>query len=395
MVSVTQNELTVRIGKLQHYLSTKEIDLAILNVNSDLYYYIGSIQPLYLLVPAEGQPLLLARKSMQRIREEAAHIKLEPFSGTKDLIRIIGENGFAGAKKLGLTFETTAYATILRWQQLFSNAELVDLSWDIRALRMVKSEFEIAIQARAGVIMAKVPSLIRKNFIPGMTELELSAIIENYFRLNGHGVLVRCRREGIEMSFGVCSAGINTLAGTKFDGICAGVGISAAMPYGAGYAQIRRGIPVLLDYAYNLEGYHVDQTRMFSWGEPSSEVLRAYDAMLQVEGSIVNRLKPGQTWGEIYDAALQLAVELGYEKEFMGLEPEKVKFVGHGVGLELDEPPFLAPKNDFPLMAGMVVAVEPKVSLPGVGVIGIEDTLVIRENSPEAITTAANEFLVL
>ncbi len=395
MGSVTQDELMDRIGKLQHCLRSKEIDLAILNVNSDLHYYTGSVQPLYLLVPAESAPLLLARKALQRIREEAAHIKLEPFNGTKDLIRIIEENGFAGIKKIGLTFETTAYATVKRWQQLFGNVELVDLSWDIKALRMVKSETEIAIQTRAGTIMAELPALIRKNFSPGMTELELSAIIENYFRLNGHGVLVRCRREGIEMTFGVCSAGINTLAGTKFDGICAGIGVSTAVPYGACYDPIDRGTPVLLDYAYNLEGYHIDQTRMFSWGSPLPEVIKAYDAMLQVEKHVISLLNPGRNWEDVYEAGLQLAIELGYEKEFMGLGPEKVKFVGHGLGLELDEPPFLAPKKNIPLVTGMVVAVEPKVSLPGIGVIGVEDTLVIREGNPEVITIADNQFLII
>ncbi len=395
MDTICAKEFMTRIEKLQKHLGSQNIDLAILNLNSDLYYYSGSVQPLYLLVPEQGKPLLLARKAVEQIRKDSVHIQLEPFSGMKDLTRIITANNFSKARRIGMTLETAAYTTVMRWQQLFPEAEMTDLSWEIRALRMVKSESEIAIQARAGAIMAEVPSLVRASFKPEMTELELSAVIESYFRLNGHGVLVRCRREGIEMGFGVCSAGVNTLAGTKFDGICAGTGVSAAVPYGAGKDKISQGIPVLLDYAYNLEGYHVDQTRMFSWGRPSAEVSQAYEAMLQVEEFIIKNLRPGLTWGNVYDGALQLAVELGYEKEFMGLEPEKVRFVGHGVGLELDEPPFLAPKNDFLLASGMVVAVEPKVSLPGIGVIGIEDTLVIRENGPELLTTASSEFLVI
>lgn len=395
MGSVAQNELMSRLHTLQQHLKAQEIDLAVLNVNSDLYYYSGSVEPLYLIVPADGQPLLMARKAIQRIRDEVSHIKLEPFVGTKDLVRITTEYGYSGARKIGMTLDATAYATVQRWRQLFNEAELVDLSWDIRVLRMVKSEAEIAIQAKAGAIMAGVPDLVKTSFKPGMTELQLSAILENYFRLRHHGVVVRCRREEIQMGFGVCSSGVNTLAGAKFDGICAGVGISTAVPYGANEDLIQRGVPILLDYAFNLEGYHMDQTRMFSWGEPVPEVRRAYEAMLQVEERIMALLKPGRLWTEIYDEALKLAVELGYEKEFMGLGTEKVRFVGHGIGLELDEPPFLAPKNDYPLKAGMVIAVEPKVALPEIGVVGIEDTLVVRDGQPELLTTASREFLIL
>jgi Xaa-Pro aminopeptidase len=395
MNSVTQNELLARIHKFQNHLTKQEIDLAILNVNSDLYYYSGSVEPLYLIIPASGNAVLLARKAIQRIRDESSHLALEPFSGTKDLVRIIQEKGFVGARKIGMTLDTTAYSTVQRWRQLFDPAELVDLSWDIRVLRMVKSEAEIAIQAKAGAIMAGVPGLVKQQFTPGITELQLSAIVENYFRLNHHGVVVRCRREGIEMGFGVCSSGVNTLAGAKFDGICAGVGIAAAVPYGANNDPIHPGTPILLDYAFNLEGYHMDQTRMFCWGEPAPEVLRAYEAMIKVEELVVTLLTPGRLWSGIYDEALKLAIELGYEKEFMGLGPEKVKFVGHGIGLELDEPPFLAPKNDYPLEAGMVVAVEPKVSLPGIGVVGIEDTMVIRADRPEFLTTVSREFFII
>lgn len=395
MGSVFEREFSVRIAKLQEVLKSKGINLAILNVNSDLYYYTGSVRPLYLIVPVDTEPIVLARKAIQQIQEEVNHLQLVAFNGTKDLIKLINDHGYTGAKKIGFTFDTTAYATVLRWQQLFVGAELIDLSWDIRALRMVKSEAEIAIQAKAGMIMAEVPNLVRTHFKPGMTELKLSAILENYFRLNRHSILVRCRREGIEMSFGVCSAGNNTLAGTKFDGICAGVGISAAAPYGACSDLITAGEPVILDYGYNLDGYHVDQTRMFSWGEPAVEVIQAYEAMLSVEEHIIEHLKPGQTWESIYELALQHATKLGYEKEFMGLGAEKVRFVGHGVGLELDEPPFLAPKNESKLLAGMVVAIEPKVSLPGIGVVGIEDTLVIRDRQAELLTTGTKEYLIL
>ena len=180
-------------------------------------------------------------------------------------------------------------------------AEIVDLSWEVRLLRMVKSAAESETMVAAGEIMAGVPQWIGDNFQPGTTELELSAVLENCFRLHGNSSLTRCRSEEVEMNIGVCSGGINALAGTKFNGVCAGRGLSAAVPYGATNDPIARNSPVHLDYAFNLDGYHVDQTRMFCWGKPTIEVSKAYQAMLQIEKTIIEDLKPGTLWCTVYE----------------------------------------------------------------------------------------------
>lgn len=391
----TTAELTERIKRLQRHLACKDIGLAILTQNSDLYYYTGSVQPLYLLVPADGEPLVLARKAITRIKDEIRHIRSEAFSGSKDLTAILDMYGPSRAKRIGLTLDVASYVTVTRLQKLFPNAEVADLSWDIRMLRASKSPAEIAIQAHAGEIMARVPEIVKDGFRPGMTELELSAILEHYLRLSGHGI-IRFRREGIEVAlFGVLSSGVNSLAGTKFDGICAGVGVSPGAPYGAGLDPIPQGAPVILDFALVLDGYHVDQTRMMCWGEPSDEVLRAYDAMLRVEDAITGMLCPGMAWEDIYNDAVALAGELGYADTFMGTGTERVKFVGHGVGLELDEPPYLAPGMSEPLAEGMVIAIEPKVALPGIGVVGIEDTVVITQGVAQRLTTCPIDLIVV
>ena len=225
--------------------------------------------------------------------------------------------------------------------------------------------------------------------------MELSAAIENYFRLKGHSAIVRCRTEQMEMNFGVCSSGLNALTGTKFNGITAGTGISAAVPYGASHRPINRNEPVVLDYAFNLDGYHLDQTRIFIWGQPTAEIRRAYQAMHQVEQAIIAELRPGNIWSEIYFKAVKLAGELGYTQEFMGLGKGKVNFVGHGVGLELDELPLLAPKMEYQLLEGMTIAIEPKVALPAIGVIGDEDTLALTASGCEVLTQCPNQLIII
>lgn len=389
-------EFSERLQRLQSLLAGEGADLALVTENADLYYFTGSVQPAYLAVPAAGAPVLLARKALARIAEEAGALALEAFTGTRDLQAALQRHGLAGARRLGLTLDTLSYASVLRLQRLFPGAEPVDLSWGIRMLRAVHSPAEIALQARAGAVMGGIPDLLRAAFRPGMTELELSAEIERYLRRHEHGALLRVRREGGELAAsGACTAGANALAGSKFDSVCVGKGLSPAVPYGATADTIAPGAPVMIDFGMNLRGYTVDQTRMFSWGAPAAEVTAAYEAMVQIEQAALAGLVPGRPWQALYGEAVALAARLGYAESFMGLGPEKVRFLGHGVGLELDEPPFLAPGMEFPLAEGMVVAVEPKVALPGVGVVGIEDTVVVRAGSPEVLTTAGREWITV
>jgi len=396
MPDFTAAELLGRIAKLQEALRSQGIDLIALNRNSDIYYYTGSVQPLYLIIPASDEPFILARKSITRITGEVLHIALEAFSGSKDLMAILERRRVSKPARVAYPLDAMFYATVMRFQEMFGQPEMADFSWDIRALRVVKSEAEIAIQRRAGEIVGAIPGVLKTAFQPGMSELDLSAEMEHHLRLEGHSALVRCRREGVEMcGIGLCSSGENSLAGTKSEGICGGLGISAAVPYGASRSPIAKAIPGLVDFAFNFQGYHVDQTRMFCWGDPPDEALRAYDAMVKIYKTIIRSFRPGAVWQDLYEDSVRLAGELGYAEFFMGVGTERVKFVGHGVGLELDEPPYLAPKMLDRLEVGMVLAVEPKVAMPGLGIIGIEDTFAVRDGEPEQLTKAPEGFVIL
>jgi Xaa-Pro dipeptidase len=391
----TSAEFAERLARLQQLLVEKQVDLAILNQSPDLYYFTGSVQPLYLVVPAAGKPVIMARKAIARIRAEVAHIPCEYFLNTGDMMRIIAESGFNQAQRLGFALENTSYATVKRWLQLLAGSVPVDLANELRFLRMVKSEAEQAIITAAGRIMADVPVVVRAEFRPGMTELELSAALESYLRLHGHGGIIRNRREAVELGNGVCAAGVTALAGSKFDSVCTGSGLNAANPFGATDRPIPRDQPVILDFGLNYQGYHVDQTRMFCWGSPDLSVVRAFQTMLEIERVLMEELKPGKTWSELYARAVQLAANYNYQAEFMGVGPEQVRFVGHGIGLELDEPPYLAPKMDYPIVTGMIIAIEPKVALPGIGVIGNEDTVLVQEGGCECLTVAPPELIVV
>ncbi len=190
MTLFSQPEYARRADSLRRLLIALQIDLAILSQPSDIAYACGSSQPVYLFATAAGEAVMLARKAADRARNEAPYTKLAKFGGTSDLLRILGDIGAGDARRVGFTLDTLSYSSVVRLQRLLPDAEIVDISWDLRKLRMVKSEEEIALQASAGEIMAGIPIVIRQSLGPGVTELELSAAIEDYLRRSGHGAFM-------------------------------------------------------------------------------------------------------------------------------------------------------------------------------------------------------------
>ncbi len=366
--------------------------MVLISYPRDIYYYTGSLQPLYFIVSTGNEPLAAARKGIPRIEEETVNVEIAPFSNTNEFEKILRSRTSKKNPGIGLCFETISHKSYNRISEIFPGSLISDISWDVRLLRTVKSIKEIELIRHAGKIMARIPEILLSRFHSGMTELEMSVIIEDYFRSEGLGY--NCsRQDGINFGFGVFSAGINSMNPTRFDGICSGKGLSPAMPFGAGHSMIGKGVPVIADFGVTMEGYHADQTRMFCWGKPSSLVIEAYSAMLEIENDLIDFIKPGMPWYSPYERSLKLAEEKGYASSFMGSGRERVKFIGHGVGLELDEPPFLSKGMDYIIEEGMVIAVEPKVSLAGYGVIGVEDTIVITKDGNNYLTEAPRDFI--
>ncbi len=388
------SEYESRILSLRAMLAAKGIDAAVLNQSSDLYYFSGSVLPLYLIVPARDEAFLLARKADGRITRDVPFLKLEYFSGSRELASIWTARRLAGAAKLGFACDSSSYAAVTRMSALSPRAEVADISFDLRLLRTRKSAAEIELMRRAGAVIARMPEVIASKYERGMTELELSAHIEHFFRLQGNGV-IDSKQEGLVLGYGVASAGLNSLEGNKFDGVCAGKGLSRAVPAGASRDIIPDSAPIVFDYGFVLEGYHVDMTRMGSVGKPPRAAADAYAAMADIEEALIAAIRPGDSWESAWDLALGMARGSGYEEAFMGLGRDKVRFVGHGVGVQLDEPPYLAPKMPSLIEEGMTIALEPKVSLAGLGVVGIEDTILVGASGNEIITPAPREFIVL
>ena len=193
---------------------------------------------------------------------------------------------------------------------------------------------------------------------------------------------------GLAVSAGAASYGF-------FDGAVTGRGMSNASPHGASRDLLRENEPILLDYSFVHNGYITDMTRVFVFGTLDAELQRAFDLSLEIQGAIQKVLKPGVVCEELFFMAAEMADAAGFGKNFMGMPGEQAKFVGHGVGLELDELPVLAQGFKAPLQVGQTIAIEPKFVIPGKGGIGIENTFAVTSGGGEKITDMPDEIIFL
>ena len=395
MQTIPKEELIKRQEGLQERLTEKDIDLAVIIQNADLYYFAGTIQAEYLVLPQVGDPILLVRRGIERAEDETGIEKVVEFKSSREIPDILAKEDIDLPKKLGLELDILPYQTAIKLQNVLEVSELTNVTTLIRQLRMIKSDYEIKLMKRAAKPLSTIPKLVSENLEPGMNELELSAIIENHLRQQGHSGLVRMRGLNNEIPMGVCVAGDNAEASIKTDALCGGPGPHASMGMGSSQRKITEGEPIVIDFVNNYQGYHVDQTRLAVLGEPSAYLQETHEKMVNFLERLSQYLIPQHSWNEVYEEGKKIAEELKVEEYFMGYGSNKVRFVGHGVGLELNEFPFLADGLNFDLEPGMTIALEPKLLIPEVGAIGIENTYLVTDDKPQNLTVTSEELITI
>jgi Xaa-Pro aminopeptidase len=247
-----------------------------------------------------------------------------------------------------------------------------------------------AAAALADEVYTRVPDLMTA----GMSEAALAGRVEAEARRLGHEGVIRMRGFNQEMFYGQLLTGVGGAAATFLDTPLGGIGLSPAIAQGVSFRKIRRGDHVVFDFVAVREGYIADFTRIFSLGPLPAALAHAYDVARRAQDAVVSIARPGVTCAAIWAAALATAEAAGLGAHFMGHGEGRVRFVGHGVGLELDELPVLT-TSDLELVQGMVFALEPKFVLPGLGAIGVENTFVVTSDGLEALTTAPEHVVEL
>ncbi len=388
-------ELAARITRLQKELAAKNLDGALILQNSDLFYFSGTIQQANLYVPAKGDPLLAARKSFRRARAESSLENVVPLASPKKLPEIIQENGLPLPERIGLELDVLPVNLFRQYGQIFPDAEFADVSTIIRMIRAVKSDHEIGIIRQAAARADQVAAHAGKVMKPGMTELEAAGLVEARARKLGHQGIIRMRLWGSELFYGHLLAGPSGAVPSYLASPTGGQAANPAVAQGAGFAEIRPDQPVVLDYVFAYRGYLADHTRIFCAGRLPDELEKAHEAVLKIQARLKREIRSGAVTGEIYDLAVRLAAEAGLEDNFMGVGPRRIRFVGHGVGLELDEFPFLAKGQKLVLEENMVIALEPKLIFPGIGVVGIENTHLVTKDGLEQLTSFEERIVCL
>lgn len=371
------DELQKRLEGFQEILLNQDIDGALLVQRVDTMYFTGTAQDLHVYIPNTGKPVILAYRDLARAQAECPW-EIMPLTGISKLPHLIGAAGHPFPKILGLECDVLPVVCFERYRKAFTETKFVDISYALRLLRAVKSKWEITQIEAASKIYSELLRDVSTLLRPGMTEVELESLLEVKARMLGHEPMIRLRSFGGELHFGGVTAGARAAIPTYFDGPIGGLGPSCAHPMGPSHTPIQIGEAIVMDFALVLNGYHADMTRMLVIGDLPEKFRDAYETSLVVEERIRQALVPGRTAGEVYDEILAwVEKETPFAENFMGFGSTQVRFIGHGIGLELDELPIIALGAREVLQPGMTIAVEPKFIFPGEGAVGIEDDLVI------------------
>ena len=393
--NVPESELHGRITALQSELRNDDVDGALILQRADLYYFGGTIQQAHLYVPAAGEPILMVYKSRERARAESGLPIVEPLDSPKDIAAILERHGRPLPARVGLELDVLPAAQYFNLKSLLNSPEVADISHAVRMIRSIKSPYELNLMRRAAAfsdrVAAAVPELVRV----GMTELELAGRIEAEARRLGHQGIVRMRLWGNELFYGHLLSGPSGAVPSYLSSPTGGTGTGPAVAQSAGFRKIQAHEPIVVDYVFVYQGYLSDHARIFSIGELPDDLLRAHRRMLALQARLKEAILPGVTSGDVYDSALAFAESEGYADFFMGVGPQRIRFVGHGVGIELDEYPFLNQGQKLAVRAGMTIALEPKLIFPGRGVVGIENTHVVTQKGLEQLGKFPDDVCVV
>jgi Xaa-Pro aminopeptidase len=387
---VPAGEIERRLAAFQAVMRDHELDAAVLVQSVDLYYFTGTTQNAHLVVPADGEPVLLVRRTLERARAETPLERVEPLRSLRDLAGALEAAGVSGGR-LGFELDVLPAVRYLDYAKRLSGFELADCSGPIRTLRSVKSPWELARIREAAAMLARVDECVAGVLREGMAEIELAAEVEAWLRRQGHQGVIRMRSFNGEVHYGTVSSGAAAAEPGGTDTPLVGVGPNPYVAKGPSFRPIERGVPVIVDALGSSCGYMADQTRTFSLGPVASHLKGAYDASVAIMRGVAGAARPGVTGASLWE----LSVELAGERRDHFASAGRISFVAHGFGLEIDEPPFLARAYDVPLAEGMVFALEPKFVYEGEGAVGIENSYAVTAGGVERLTTAPEELIEL
>jgi Xaa-Pro aminopeptidase len=386
-----------RLEQLQATLRDKGWQAALVMQPRDLYYYAGTAQPANLWVPDEGDPVLFTRR-VHKLAQEATWIDLTvSASGFGEMSRALADLDLSLPSDaiLGVEQDVLPYRLVEGLKKNLEGVTLENLSPLVLKQRLVKDDEELARIRKAVELWEKGHEAIMETLAAGVAEYEVAAAMENAARRGGGDGMVWPRRwDSYLPAGGIVASGPNTWEVSGEAMTVTGVGLSQALPWGPSSRRLEAGDLVVVDFALSYEGYHCDMTRTYCVGDPSQEQRDLWERLLQLHLQVVDRVRPGVTGEELYLVARGLAEDTGLIYNFMGVGSERGSYIGHSIGLEVDEWPVLGAGYREPLPVGAVITIEPKFMVPGQGAVMVEDDIVVTPSGHEVISALERELFV-
>ncbi|MGD8228286.1 MAG: Xaa-Pro peptidase family protein [Desulfobacteraceae bacterium] len=381
-----RQELRDRLGKLRGHMESLEIESLLVVQKMDLYYLSGTTQDGLLFIPLEGKPLLMISRELERARLESPLDEIVGLKSLRDLPSLIRNHSGRLPRVFGLPMDVLPVKDYLRYREIFSDNKFIDSSWALRETRKIKSPFEIELMRAAAEIGRNVYQEAKEILKEGMTEIEFGGLLEAVAKRHGHEGLLRVRSLNYEAYSWHILSGLSGGVVSQSDSPMGGLGLSPAFPVGASLRAMRAHEPILVDFGICYHGYQVDETRMFSIGKMGKKFSDAYKACREIHDAVLDETRPGAKCDALFQKSIQIAEKLGYKESYLGPPGLQTRFIAHGIGLELNEPPFLAQGHAYPLEMGMTFALEPKIVFPGEGAVGFENTVLVTQEGHEVLT---------
>ncbi len=387
-------EIQARIGRLQAFMGRRAMDAVFIAQRVDLFYFSGTCQDGFLLVPRRGGPLLFVRRYRPRAVEESPLKDIIEIRSVKEIPDLVAQHWGKAPACVGFELDVLPVREYEFYRRLLGAVETPDASDIIFAARRLKSAWEIAQLEKTAEVSRRTFAYIRKVLAPGLVEMELAGRYETFARRLGHAAGLRVRGYRTEgYNWHILSGAQGAVVGL-LDSPASGTGTSAAFPSGAGSKKLVAGEPIMIDLATVVNGYHMDETRMFALDGMPSAALAASRACIRIHNAVIEAVRPGVECRQLFEVGLETACRLGFAEIYLGPPDYRVSFVGHGVGLELIEPPFIAPGRIDRLEAGMVFALEPKMLLPGEFAVGIESVFAVTAHGARLLSKVPVDIFI-
>ncbi len=360
----------------------------------DIYYFTGTAQRGALFIPADrtGSPgVLCVIKDARRAAVESKFPAIRPLAKLRDLPGALAREGFGDLTSVGLEMDVLPAKNYLFLSELFPNTTFRDASGLIRKIRSIKSPLEKRLITRAAHQLVSLFAAVPSFFFPNIREIDIAIAAEAHLRGLGHQGPIRLRTFCQELFYGVVVSGPSGAVGSSLDGPVSGMGLSPAFPQGASPKIVGDSEPILIDMVGAWGGYLADGARLFYRKDLPPKARHAYAASIEIEQEVVSLSRPGARAGDLFAAAESIADGHGLLDHFMGIGEGRLSFIGHGIGLEVDESPVIARGSNEELVEGHAFALEPKFVFKDIGAVGVENTFFLGPAGPELLTDAPEE----